>query len=219
MTPHVAVATPAAWSAASVAQPKIAESAGAVLTQWDASASPGGDAALVRGCVATPIPGWVDDMRPAIEARTSAFAGAAAEKMTGFPIDARSDGAGAFVLRPSSRLESEPIGVSRTFLGWGEGRVFTCFAACARRLGEGAAGCERSVATATLQGSSGPPRPGLALSSATWAIHHPSTAAACAAAFVLVAAFLAIATRRRPRSSLGLRSRSGGPRRLRSPIE
>jgi hypothetical protein len=209
--PYVLAEAPPGWRAAEVARPKIAESAGATLTQWEGAESPSADAVLVRGCVGTPIPGWVDDMRPAIEARTTALTGAAAEKATGFPVDARWTDAGAFVLRPSSRLEGTPIGLSRTFLGWSEGRVFTCFAVCARRRDEGLAGCESSVSTAVLEGGGQPPEPGLALRSATWAIHHPDTAATLAFAVLVAAGVIAVATRRRPRSSLGRASRLPRP--------
>lgn len=213
--PYVRAEPPSGWLATEIARPKIAESAGAALTQWDASAAPNDDAALVRGCVGTPIPGWVDDMRPAIDARTTALAGAAAERATGFGIDARWDGSGAFVLRPSSRLDGEPIGRARTFLGWADGRVFTCFAACARRRGVGPAGCEHAITTASLEGSAGPPQPGLALRGATWAIHNPDAAASLGGALLVAAALAALATRRRPRSSLwrtrSLRSRRPSP--------
>ena len=35
------------------------------------------------GCVATPIPGWVDDMRPTVDARTVALLDASAERVVG----------------------------------------------------------------------------------------------------------------------------------------
>ena len=74
--PRVAVDPPAGWVATELEKPKIAEGSGAVITGWTAHRSVAGDAAVVSGCVATPIPGWVEDMRPAVEGRTVALAGA-----------------------------------------------------------------------------------------------------------------------------------------------
>src|SRR5262245_27056263 len=117
MTPYVAAEPPAGWIDAAIGTPKIAESAGAELTAFQARQSGDGPATLVRGRAAGPIPGWVEDMRPAIEARTVALAGAVAEKATGVPMDARVAGE-RFELRPASDLGGPPIGTARTFIGF-----------------------------------------------------------------------------------------------------
>ncbi len=132
-TPDVALVEPIGWSeAADVAPPRITSSA--TLTSFRALVAPGGDAVLVRGCVASSIPGWVEDMRPAIEARTLALVGAATEKATGFPMDARRDPGRpedrVFALRPAARLDEPRIGIGRPFVGFDDAHVLTCFAAC-----------------------------------------------------------------------------------------
>jgi hypothetical protein len=204
MSPAVVADPPPGWQPAEITPPKIAESAGAELTGWRA-ASGGRGAALVTGCVGTPIPGWVEDMRPSVEARTVALAGAVAERITGFPMDARAD-ADAFVLRAASDLGGPPLGLARTFIGFDAERVYTCFATCAGRRAEkegGGVGCEAAIAKARLEGSAAPPSPGLALRGVTWAVHHPRPTALGGALVVVTAGVLAVASRRRPRSTLG----------------
>ena len=209
MTPDVRLDAPPGWLIDTTTErPKLAESAGAEMVsfrvlrgQHQHSATHAG---LVSGCVATPIPGWVEDMRPSIEGRTVALAGAATERLLGgdFPIDARPNGDGTllFDLRPAKDLGGPVIGSARTFVGFdSSSRVFTCFAACASRSGDTVVGCEAAVAGSRLEGSSAPPTPGIALRSVTWAVHHPRPFAFGVAIFVTGLAILAIARRRRPR--------------------
>lgn len=201
--PYVAAEPPPGWLPAEIAAPRIAESAGAELTSFRASHPANDVAALVSGCVGTPIPGWVEEMRPAVEGRTTALAGAAAERITGVPMDARPDGNGGFSLRPASDLQGRPIGTARTFIGFDAARVFTCFVTCAAKSPAKAEdeplGCEHRVEEATLDGSMPPPRPGLALRGVTWAVHNPRQAALGGGVLVVAAGVLAIITRRRPR--------------------
>lgn len=202
--PYVTTVPPLGWVVADVVRPMIAESAGASITEWRASRSVDEHAVLVTGCVATPIPGWVEDMRPAVEARTTALAGATAERITGVPMDARIDGAGGLVLRMASDLGGPVVGRARTFVGFDSSRVFTCFATCVVReksLIYNGLGCESAVAEARLEGSMAAPDPGLALRGVTWAVHHPQPAAIGGGFVVLLAGILAVVTRRKPRSS------------------
>jgi hypothetical protein len=224
--PDVRLDAPPEWTLdPTTEQPKLAESSGAEMVSYRVLRDPtkkheeghavGG---LVAGCVATPIPGWVDDMRPSIEGRTVALAGAATERLLGgdFPIDARQSGDGkTLVLRSAKDLDQGPaapiVGSARTFVGFdSSSRVFTCFAACASRSGSGSGsgsgsqnpvvvGCEAAVAGSRLEGSSEPPTPGLALRSVTWAVHHPRPFALGAAIFITSLAVLAIVRRPRPR--------------------
>ena len=136
-------------------------------------------------------------MRPAVESRTVAFAGATAERIVGAPIDARSENDG-FVLRRASDLGGPVVGTARTFLGFDEGHVFTCVAVCASPK-ETSRACDASVAKARLEGGSVPPPPGIGLGAMTWAVHHPRVAAAAVGAVVVLIAFFAILTRKRPR--------------------
>lgn len=203
--PRVAVDPPAGWVATEIQKPPIASSTGALLTTWTAHRSVAGDAAIVSGCVATPIGmGWVEDMRPAVEGRTIALAGASASKITGAPVDARSGEAGVFALRATSDLAGPVIGHARTFVGFDDGRVLTCFATCASTAGPGPReACDRSIIEARLEGSRSPPAPGLALRGATWAVHHPRPTAHGAFGLVVLLGVIAVASRRRPRSQIG----------------
>jgi hypothetical protein len=205
IAPRVLAEPPAGWRPTDrVVRPRIAESAGARLLDWEATEPAGKSAAFVRGCVATPIPGWVDDMAPAVEARGVALAGAVAEGITGRPMDARAEPAPhLFALRAASHLAGPVLGHARTFLGFDDSRVFTCFAVCAREVAEAEApACEASATEARLEGSAPPPSPGLGLRTATWAVHHPRPAALGAGLLVIGCSILAIALRRRPRSAI-----------------
>lgn len=214
MAPRVAVRTPAGWLTADIERPNIAESSGARFTQWEASRSAADGAALVTGCVATPIPGWVEDMRPAVEARTVALAGAAASKITGAPVDARSADDRTFELRAANDLAGPIVGRARTFVGFDESHVLTCFAACAAKSGAslrqepppgrpaGPVECAAAISGARLEGALPPPSPGLALRAATWAVHHPRPTALGALGLAVMVGILAVALRRRPRSRI-----------------
>ena len=90
---------------------------------------------LLLGCVATPIPGWVDDMRPTVDARTIALLDASAER-AGVPVETR-DASGHFSLRPVGAPEGAPFVRDRPYVRrLGEHDVVTCFAACVRRAGQ-----------------------------------------------------------------------------------
>ncbi len=190
-------AWPADWTSAEVARPPLTSATDARITQWEARSPTGGATTEVRACVATPIPGWVEDMRPAIEARTVAFAGATAERVVGAQMDAREE-KDVFLLRRASDLGGPVVGTARTFLGFDEGHVFTCVAVCASPA-EATRACDATVAAARLEGSSPPPAPGIGLGAITWAVHHPRSVAAAAAGFIVLMAILALWRRRRPR--------------------
>lgn len=209
-TPDVALVEPIGWSeTADVAPPKITTSA--TLTSFHASVSPGGETVLLRGCVASSIPGWVEDMRPAVEARTIALVGAATEKATGLPMDARREGE-AFALRPAARLDGARIGIGRPFVGFDDGRVLTCFASCVTRTrseGDRSApplACESAVLGAHLSPDLPPPPPGMLLGAVTWAVHHPRSFAEGAG--LVVGAAILLALLHRPRASRRRSSRS-----------
>jgi hypothetical protein len=53
---------------ATVPRPAIAEESGAHWTQYEAIHDPEHASTLTFGCVASPIPGWVEDMRVPVEA-------------------------------------------------------------------------------------------------------------------------------------------------------
>lgn len=218
--PQVAAVIPTGWLPADIERPNIAESSGARYTQWEASRSARDDVGLVMGCVATPIPGWVEDMRPAVEGRTVALAGASASKLTGGPVDARAADDGTLVLRAASDLSGPLVGRARTFIGFDESHVLTCFVSCtatsgvplrqepaalAAREGVGldvASTCASIVSGATLEGALPPPGPGVALRAATWAVHHPRPTALVGLGLVVMVGILAVVLRRRPRSRI-----------------
>jgi hypothetical protein len=197
--PRVAASPPAGWVATEIERPRIAESSGAAFTAWNALGGSEGDARFVAGCVATPIPGWVEDMRPAVEGRTVALAGAVAGKIAGTPIDARPGEAGVLDLRAANDLNGPVIGHARAFVGFDASRVFTCFATCVSRQGP-SRGCDRAVVESRLEGSLPPPTPGLALRSVTWAVHQPRPATIVGLGVIAIASILAVVLRRRPRT-------------------
>ena len=205
---RVVTAPPAegTWTAATdLAQPVLTGGAGAKFVQWDATRD-AHDAMLVTSCVATPIPGWVEDMRPTVEGRTVAMMNAAAERVVGVPVDSHAED-GHFSLRIAGSAErAAPAGVARTFVGWNDDQVVTCFTLCARPNRSAAAGneraCDASALSAHLDGTTAAPPPGLLLGSLTWAVHHPTTTVTWAGAVVFVLGVVAVASRRRPRSRI-----------------
>lgn len=218
--PHVAVEAPPGWVATELERPPIAESSGARFTQWLAWRAAEDDAALVAGCVSSPIPGWVEDMRPAVEARTIALAGAAAGKITGSPLDARAEEETAtLALRAANDLGGPLVGRARTFVGFDEAHVFTCFAACASRRSPAlrhdapsaartdgtSSGCTSAIAASRVEGTAPPPEPGIALRVATWSVHHPRPVTLGGLGIVVLAGALAVVLRRRPRSRIDAR--------------
>ncbi len=183
MSPSVAAEPPAGWLTAELARPPFASGSTAAVTQWTAWRAPaGGGEALLLACVATPVPGWVEDMRPAVEARVKGLAGASADRLAGGDAAAH----------------------TRTFVGWTAGDVVTCFATCAapKATAHGARACDASVDAARFEGSAAPPSPGLALGALTWAVHHPATTVLWGGVFVFLLAVVAVLTRRRPRSRI-----------------
>jgi len=212
--PRVAFDTPAGWVATEIDKPPIAESSGARFVQWQAARSASDDAALAVGCVATPIPGWIEDMRPAVEARTVALAGAVAARITGAPVDARVED-GSLALRAANDLGGPLVGRAQSFVGFDDAHVVTCVATCAAtgatRRHEPARGptpdastsdCPHVIAGARLEAALPPPKPGVGLRAATWAVHHPRPVALGGLGLVVLVGILAVVGRRRPRSQI-----------------
>lgn len=200
LAPVVVAEPPPAWVAAEIARPPIAASTGAAWSSWSAARSPADDAALVSACVAAPVPGWVEDMRPAFAARTVAIAGATAERIVGLPVEA-SEAGDHLALHPVGR--SEPVvGAARTFLAFEGTSAFTCFIVCAARKEPNAAAatCNEVVVHARLEGGDAPPRPGVALRAVTWAVHNPRPTALAFGAATVLAGVIAVVTRRKPRA-------------------
>lgn len=193
-------------AATDVAQAPLGSGTGSAFTQWMATRSPTTKDTLLLGCVATPIPGWVEDMRPAVDARAVALMDASLERVVGVPIEAR-DASGHFSLRPVGAPEDAPrLGIARTFVGFTEEEVVTCFAACAtpksvERPGAPRA-CDGSVLVARLDGSRPPPPSGVMLGAVTWAVHHPRAAITWGSVLVVALGAGAVASRRRPRSRI-----------------
>ena len=211
LAPSVATELPPGFieAAADVQRPAIGTGSGSVVTQWQAWRSPESRDTLLLACVATPIPGWVDDMRPSVDARTVSVMNASVERVVGVPVETR-DMSGHFALRPVGSPEGTPwVGIGRTFVGWDAENVLTCFAACAtpqhskqdNRTEVGRI-CDRHVLASRLDGATAPPPPGLALGAVTWAVHHPSTTVRWGAALAFALGVIAVASRRKPRSRI-----------------
>jgi hypothetical protein len=200
--PHIAADAPPAWVAAEITRPPLADSSGASWASWNGWRSPAKDAVLVTACVAAPVPGWVEDMRPAFSARAVALAGATASQIAGFGVETFADAEGnADWLGLRATGGGPTLGHARTFLGFGGTNAHACFVVCASPNPNGAAlSCNEVVVHARLEGGDAPPQPGVALRAVTWGVHHPSTAAMAFAAATLLGAVLAVVTRRKPRA-------------------
>lgn len=202
--PSVVAEPPPAWIAVEVARPALGGGSGATLTQWSALGSGDGDVFLL-GCVATPIPGWVEDMRPSVQGRTTSFAASSGEKIVGAPIESRNE-SGHLALQLAGTSDRAPqVGVARTFVGWNGDDVVTCFAACARShtsKSVSARACDASVDGARLEAGTEPPPPGLGLGAVTWAVHHPSSTVLWGAVLTFFVGAVAVVSRRRPRSRI-----------------
>jgi len=177
-----------------------------VFTQWSAARLPGAKPTLLLGCMATPIPGWVEDMRPTVDARTLTLLDASAERVAGAPIEARAT-SGHWELRTvGAPPDAAPVGIGRTFVGFGERDVITCFAACVVSKGNAdtatTRSCDASVVAAHLDGDHAPPPAGLVLGALTWGVHHPAAALGWGGVATFALGVLAVASRRRPRSRI-----------------
>lgn len=197
--PFVAAAPPAAWAVADVAPPEVAPSSGARVTQWSVMRG-AGEATFVAACVATPIPGWVEDMRPAVEARSVGLVASTAQRLAKGPIEA-SDRDGLFVIRRAGAAAPGDLGTARTFLGFDDANVFTCYAACVATSAGATRACDATVKDARLERSGPPPHPSMALSAVTFCVHHPRETAGVVATLTTAFGVLAIVTRRRPRAT------------------
>jgi hypothetical protein len=189
--------TPAWVVAADAPRPPIGDYADARLTSFEARRAPDGSATLVHGCVSAKIPGWVEDMRPKIEASVVGLTAYNAGQIADTPIEARPEG-GALVLRATGGPRR---GSARTFIGFEADRVSTCWALCVARESDRPA-CDASVADARLEGSMPPPPPGFALRAISWAVYHPTHTALTAGVIVAFASVVAVARRRRPRARI-----------------
>ncbi|AKV03441.1 hypothetical protein AKJ09_10104 [Labilithrix luteola] len=149
----------------------------------------------------TPIPGWVEDMRPVVEARTTGLLLSTSERASGAAVVPTHQGASLaldFADAPPGRA-----GLGRTFIGFGDARVATCFVTCVasrHRPSEWPLACTGVVEAARLEGGEPPPPPGVVLGAATWAVHHARTTASISAVTVTILGVLAVATRKKPRS-------------------
>ena len=192
-----------------VTQPAIGgrdSPSGSVFTQWNAWRSPATRQTLLLGCVATPIPGWVEDMRPTVDARTLALLDASAERVVGAPIETRT-APGHLGLRTVGAPEGAPlVGIGRTFVGFGEHDVVTCFAACVVPKAAAPATvsrtCDASVRAARLVGDRAPPPSGVVLGALTWAVHHPGATVTWGGFLTFALGVVAVVSRRRPRSRI-----------------
>lgn len=202
MIPYVYVESPPDWVETHVAEPPLSEGSGASLTSFHATRSNDASVTLVSGCVATPVPGWVEDMRPSVENRTTGLLLATSERASGAAVVPTREPDSSLVLDFADAPRAR-AGVGRTFVGFGDGRIATCFVTCVAsraRQETSPLACMRAVATARLENSESPPPPGLVLGAATWAIHHARTTAGISAATVTLLGVLAVATRKKPRS-------------------
>lgn len=219
MNPSVVVTPPEGWVAASIEAPKLAEGSHASFTEFRSWHSPDGLDVLAEGCVATPIPGWVEDMRDAVTSRTVGLVLTTANQISSEPLTvdlgvrpfrilALDDKNGAN--EAAGRANHADRGRAQTFLGFSGSseaspRVFTCFSMCVRPTGaegEAASACATRVAESRLEGSGEPPPPGIFLGTASWAVRHPADVFYGAVGAVALASVWAVAGRRKPRARI-----------------
>jgi hypothetical protein len=195
--PYVVAEPLPGWVAVDAPRPPIGDAADARLTSFSAHRSPDGASTLAHGCVSAKIPGWVEDMRPPIEARLLGITAYNAGQITDTPMEARPEGDG-LLLRATGGPRR---GSARTFVGFEPDRVSTCWVMCVSKSSEHPS-CESSVASARLEGSLPPPPPGVALSAVSWAVYHPTPTALFACVVVVAVSLVAVMRRRRPRSRI-----------------
>lgn len=189
LSPTVVVAVETERPAALVAEPPLSE--GSRVASWRVRGGAGFE--VLDGCVATAIPGWVEDMRPAAMGRTRGLLVVTAERIAGGPLEV-TDVEGHVRFARAGKT----VGRGRTFLGFAEREAFGCFVLC--QPAADVDPCRAIVAGATLEGSAEPPPAGLALRGATWAVHHARLAVLAMALTAALLGAFAVVTRRKPRS-------------------
>ena len=197
--PHMVADLPA-WEVLSLPKPGLGEGADVAYTSYEARRRDGASPTLVSGCVAAPVPGWVEDMRRPVEHRGMNLLVVSGQIATGEPVGTEGvpGQEGLFTLWSDGKR----VGTARLGLGFDdEPRVFTCWLVCANKDGNTGA-CDDVVRTARFDSGDPPPPPGVALSVVTWAVHHPRTAAPAAGAVVVVLGALAVVLRKKPRTRI-----------------
>jgi hypothetical protein len=205
--PRVRAVLPSSWHPFELEPPPLSAASGARFDSWMAMRDVAGTPVFAAGCVATRIPGWVEDMRPSAEARVTGLAATTASRLLRRATHVVAERDGLLALRDPQSESSAVDGFARTFLGFDESRLYACVAVCASRNDVTAPAtdaneCARVIFDARLEGSHAPPRPGPMLAGVSAAVHHPWHALITALGLVLLIAILAIVTRRRPRSQL-----------------
>ena len=158
--------------------------------------------ALAFGCVSTEIPGWVDDMRPVVDARSMGLTASVAEGLAGAPIRANDVGRSDAQTTPLAIVDASNgrnLGSAKKIIAFDEGAVVSCFVVCVAKTAGAARACDPAVEATRVVGDRAPPPPGFALAAVTYGVHHPNESAMSALGFVVALGVLVVATRRRPR--------------------
>jgi hypothetical protein len=205
--PHVRATLPSSWRPFELEPPPLSAAVDARVDSWTAVRDATGMPAFAAGCVATRIPGWVEDLRPSAEARVTALAATAASRLLRRATHVAAERDGLLSLRGPQGEASTVDGFARTFLGFDESRLYACVAVCASRYdrtgtGADANECARVMVGARLEGSRAPPGPSPILAGISTAVHHPRHTLLIVLGLVLLVAALAIVTRKRPRARL-----------------
>ncbi|MCL2778534.1 MAG: hypothetical protein FWD73_11065 [Polyangiaceae bacterium] len=203
---------PPSWVATEIAQPALPGAGGSSFSSWVAQRSEDGQHTLVAGCVATPIPGWVEPMRRPAMARTTGLILATAERIVASPVVVTSDTGNVLELTVAgSPAGTRASAYARRFIAFGdsaandnEHKIFTCYFVCGSKAADAKPldACAEIAARAELRGGALPPAPGLALSTIAWLVHHARQTVLGGGAVVATAGLLAIVTRRKPRARI-----------------
>ena len=192
---------PPSASGLTLEPPTITGAGGAELRTFEAWGLPSDGASVVVGCLSTPIPGWVEEMRQPVMARAEGWTARLAEKVSGGPVELRGEGEVRTVHRVAG--EGGPRGSAKTLLTFehvqGEARVVTCGIACA---GEERARnmCEGIVRQGRGVGGGAPPPAGISLAAISWAVRHPAPAVAAGIGLAGALLVAVVLLRWRPRS-------------------
>jgi len=179
---RIVVSVPNGFTPSDAAPPDLTQSPQLAVEQWE-SARDGSGATLVWGCIGADVSAWNADATELAQDKLVELASKTPGKAL-HAVRTSADG------RQRALASEDSLATARTLLAFTPDRAHACIAACT------APECTDAVARATIAGGTvDPPAPGLALSTLSYAVHHPHQALAGLGGLLFLAAALAIATR------------------------
>jgi hypothetical protein len=194
----VRISVPGALRHAPLAPPDLTQSPRLTIEQWESGVTNDG-AALTWACVRGDTSSWSQDATDLVQGKLAELASSTAARMRGEPTPMHVT-ATAGRERTLASDDANAMAQARTFVSFTSGEAHGCFVTCTPQSAgaEPSKPCDDSVNGATLTGElREPPPPGIALDSLAFVVHHPRSALAMLATSLVLAALLAIVTRRR----------------------